>query len=254
MKLRPTRDASLPYVALPYKTKEGAGGPLQPGFLAGFLGQSYDPFWVLNDPNQPSFEVPNLALASGLSLARMHDRRHLLDRLSTRLARRTTEPAISALDEFQQRSFDLLTSNKVQTAFQLDREPDNVRESYGRNVYGQSVLLARRLIEAGTRAVTMSWAPDANATWDTHGNNFGRDHWNSCYTIMLAGGGFKHGYVFGSSDRIGSVPASNPVSPADVIATVYHLLGVDHAYSLRDQLDRPHEIVPQGHVVKELLA
>jgi hypothetical protein len=302
MKLQPTTSASLPYVALPYKTKEGAGGPLQPGFLAGFIGQSFDPFWVLNDPNQADFQVPNLSLARGLSSERMHSRRDLLNRLSTRVAGGSTEPGLAALDAFQHRAFDLLNSNQTQLAFQLHHEPEKVRDGYGRNIYGQSVLLARRLIEAGTRVVTMSWAPDANATWDTHGNNFGklkntllpqfdaacaslladldergmldrtlvavmgdfgrtpkintaagRDHWNACYTIMLAGGGFKRGYVHGASDRTGSVPASDPVIPADVIATIYHLFGIEHDYQLRDQLGRPHEIVPQGKVLNSLL-
>ena len=66
---------------------------------------------------------------------------------------------------------DLLTSERTQKAFRLSDEAPADRERYGRNIYGQSVLLARRLIEAGTRLVTVSWAPDANATWDTHGNN-----------------------------------------------------------------------------------
>jgi uncharacterized protein (DUF1501 family) len=81
----------------------------------------------------------------------------------------------------------------------------------------------------------------------------GRDHWNACYTIMLAGGGLKRGYVHGASDRTGSVPASDPVIPADVIATIYHLFGIEHDDQLRDQLGRPHEIVPQGKVLNSLL-
>ena len=76
------------------------------------------------------------------------------------------------MDGFQARAFDLLTSPATQRAFRIDREPPRVRDAYGRNIYGQSVLLARRLIEAGTRVACISWAPDANATWDTHGNNF----------------------------------------------------------------------------------
>src|SRR5262249_41623599 len=153
--------------------------------------------------------------------------------------------------------FDLLTSPATRHAFRLDQEPLPVRERYGRNVYGQSVLLARRLVEAGTRVACVSWAPDANATWDTHGNNFtklktellpplhaavsslltdlaergllrrtlvtvmgefgrtpkvnaqaGRDHWNFCYSLLLAGGGFKGGFVHGASDRIGGQPSS----------------------------------------------
>ena len=82
---------------------------------------------------------------------------------------------LGELDGFQARAFDLLTSPATQRAFQLDREPAAGRATrYGRNIYGQSVLLARRLIEAGTRVACISWAPDANATWDTHGNNFAK--------------------------------------------------------------------------------
>ena len=72
----------------------------------------------------------------------------------------------------QTRAIDLLTSKTAQEAFQIASEPDNVRDSYGRNIYGQSLLLTRRLLEAGTRLVTLSWAPDANATWDSHSGNF----------------------------------------------------------------------------------
>src|SRR5262249_15409290 len=76
------------------------------------------------------------------------------------------------MERLQARACDLLTSSVAQRAFQLDREPARVRDAYGRNVYGQSLLLARRLVEAGTRLACISWAPDANATWDTHGQNF----------------------------------------------------------------------------------
>lgn len=72
----------------------------------------------------------------------------------------------------QNRAIDLLTSPAAQEAFQISSEPDSLRDSYGRNIYGQSLLLARRLLEAGTRLVTLSWAPDANVTWDTHSSNF----------------------------------------------------------------------------------
>jgi uncharacterized protein (DUF1501 family) len=206
------------------------------------------------------------------------------------------------MDDFQRQAFDLLTSNQAQQAFQLGSESARVRDGYGRNIYGQSVLLARRLVEAGTRVVTMSWAPDANATWDTHGQNFqklkstllpqfdaacssliedlaqsgrldrtliavlgdfgrtpkinnnaGRDHWNGCYSIMLVGGGAKSGYVHGASDRMGSLPIESPVSPGDVVATIYRLLGIDHRHELYDSLDRPHSVVPQANVVHELI-
>jgi uncharacterized protein (DUF1501 family) len=300
-KLRPATAGTLPYVALPYKTQEGAGGPLQPGFLAGILGASYDPFWVLDDPNSPSFRVRNLSLPDEVTSGRMADRSRLLADLDRG---QKAEQSLRVMNEFQRQAFDLLTTSAAQQAFALDREPDAVRERYGRNVYGQSVLLARRLIEAGTRVVTMSWAPDANATWDTHGNNFnmlrstllpqfdaacsslvedlaasgrlertlvavlgdfgrtpkinnnagGRDHWNACYSILLFGGGLKAGFVHGASDRTGSQPLESPVTPGDILATIYRTLGVDSKKQIYDTLGRPHQLVPHGRVVEELLA
>jgi hypothetical protein len=198
----------------------------------------------------------------------------------------------------------LLTSEQTQTALRIGDEAPAVRERYGRNIYGQSVLLGRRLIEAGTRMVTISWAPDANATWDTHGSNFkklkgtllpqfdaacsslvadlaerglldrtlvavlgdfgrtpkinandgGRDHWNYCYSLMLMGGGVKGGFVYGASDKIGAFPARDALVPGNIIATIYHLLGIEHDRELHDQLDRPHKLVPAGNIVPELLA
>jgi hypothetical protein len=302
-KMRPSAANSLPYVALPYKTQEGAGGPLQPGFLAGILGPSYDPFWVLDDPNSPSFHVRNLSLPEKVSPDQMSQRSQLLSALDRGVGKQA-ERSLSAMNDFQRRAFDLLTARAVQEAFQLESEAPAVRDRYGRNVYGQSVLLARRLVEAGTRMVTMSWAPDANATWDTHGGNFqklktsllpqfdaacssliedlaasgrlnrtlvavlgdfgrtpkinnnagGRDHWNACYSIMLIGGGIKSGFVYGASDRIGALPVEGPVSPGDIVATLYRLLGVDPKKQIYDALNRPHQLVPKGRVVQELIA
>jgi hypothetical protein len=300
-RLRPAANRTLPYISLPYKTQEGAGGPLQPGFLAGFMGPTYDPFWVLNNPDSADFHVQNLELPERVSSERMQLRSGLLTGLGQGL-KITGEPALSAIDDFQSQAFELLTSSAAQQAFQLDSESPETRARYGRNIYGQSTLLARRLVEAGTRFVTLSWAPDANATWDTHGNNFqslkntllpqfdaacsslltdladrgmlertlvavlgdfgrsprinaaaGRDHWNSCYTVMLAGGGVRAGNVFGASDRIGAVPAESPVSPGDVIATIYRLLGVQPTTQILDSLGRPHEVVPRGRILSEIL-
>ncbi len=304
-KLRPPRAATLPYVALPYKTKEGAGGPLQPGFQAGFIGAHHDPFWVLEDPSQPDFRVQNLTPPEGVNAGRLAGRDELLRGLDRALLEKqpSGKAAYDELGEFQRRAFDLLTADATRRAFELDREPAAMRDAYGRNIYGQSVLLGRRLLEAGTRVVTMSWAPDANATWDTHGGNFqklkgtllpqfdaacssllsdlhqrgmlkrtlvavlgdfgrtprinngaGRDHWNACYSVMLAGGGIKGGFVHGASDRTGALPADQPTSPGDIIATIYHLLGVDPRTDLHDNLNRPHMLVPHGRVVDELIA
>lgn len=299
-KLRPSPPNVLSHVHLPFITQEGAGNPPQPGFFAGFLGRAYDPLFVLNDPNAPSFSVPELTLQSEVSGNRLATRRQLFGSLSAELS--TSAPR--EVTAMQGRAMDLLSSEQAQRAFRLSDEADADRERYGRNVYGQSVLLARRLIEAGTRLVTVSWAPHANATWDTHGSNFaslkgtllpqldaacsslvadlaergmldrtivavfgdfgrtprinannaGRDHWNYCYSLMLFGGGFRGGHVYGASDATGAFPTNNPLVPGDIIATMYHALGVRHDAELHDQLQRPHRVVPVGEVVSDLLA
>jgi len=301
--LRPSPASMFPYVALPYKTQEGAGGPLQPGFQAGLLGAALDPFWVLDDANAAGFRVKNLALPPEIPVPRMQARSTLLERLDRAAGSSSRGDVLyDDMTAIQRRAFDMLTSEDTQRAFEIAREPDAVRTRYGRNIYGQSILLARRLIEAGTRVVTMSWAPDANATWDTHTGNFeklqggllpqfdaaassllgdlaesgrldrtivailgdfgrsprvnanaGRDHWGACYSVLLAGGGFKGGFVHGASDRIGALPAESPTAPADIIATLYHLLGVDPHRNIHDMLDRPHPLVPNGRVVHELI-
>jgi hypothetical protein len=298
--LRPPAGNVVPYVSLPFVTQEGAGGPPQPGFFGGWLGKPRDPLFITRDPNAPNFALPELSLAADLDPARFDARRHLAARLGT--AGGSPDRTLADMDGFKAKAFDLLASPASHAAFRLDKEPPKARDAYGRNVYGQSVLLARRLIEAGTRVVCVSWAPDANATWDTHGNNFkklkdellpqldaaysalvndlvdrglfdrtlvcvmgefgrspkingaaGRDHWNFCYSLLLAGGGIKEGLAYGASDKIGAKPSTNPTSPADIIATVYQCLGIPHDTELRDRLDRPFGVVPWGKPVAELM-
>ena len=165
------------------------------------------------------------------------------------------------------------------------------------------MLLSRRLIEAGVRVASITWAPDANATWDTHGNNFatlkntllpqldaavssllddldargmlertlvvvmgefgrspkinaaaGRDHWNFGYSLFLAGGGIKAGHVHGASDKIGGRPQSDPVTPAEIVATIYRCLGIPADLELHDQLARPFTVVPNGQPIQGVLA
>jgi hypothetical protein len=298
--VRPPERAIVPYVSMPFIVAEGAGGPPQPGFFGGLLGRTRDPLFMLRDPNAPNFAMPELTLGPDLPLDRLDVRRRLIDRLAGAHA---AEPRAQEMTGFQARAFDLLTSPATRRACELGREPPAVRDAYGRNIYGQSVLLARRLLEAGTRLACIAWAPDANATWDTHGQNFvklkkellpqldaavssllqdladrgmlertlvvvmgefgrspkvnaaaGRDHWNFCYSLLLAGGGIKPGVVHGSSDRIGARPNNYPVSPADVVATIYHCLGIPSELDLEDRLGRPFQVVPWGHPIRELLA
>jgi hypothetical protein len=295
---RPPTRPVVSYVSMPYITQEGAGGPPQPGFFGGLLGRTRDPLFVLRNPDAPDFAMPELGLNAEMNLGRLDARRQLLDRLRSGAEDRSAQE----MTGFQGKAFDLLVSPATQKAFRLDKEPLAVRDSYGRNIYGQSVLLARRLIESGTRVACISWAPDANATWDTHGKNFvslkntllpqldaavsslltdlaqrgmlertvvavmgefgrspkvngaaGRDHWNFCYSLMLAGGGFKGGFVYGASDRIGARPSRNPVTPGDIVATMYTCLGIDPNLELSDRLGRPFVLVPWGTPIRELL-
>ena len=299
---RPPGQPIVPFVSLPYITKEGAGGPPQPGFFGGLLGKSRDPLFVLNDPNSPNFTIPELTLFPGVDASRMGQRRSLRQQLDQHLADQSSRPVLGVAG-FQEQAFNILGSTATQQAFQLSQESDAVREKYGRNIYGQSVLLARRLIEAGTRVVTVSWAPDANATWDTHGQNFrrlrgdllpqlnlavsglfadlldrgmfertlvvvmgefgrtpkvngnaGRDHWNFCYSVLMAGGGVQGGALHGASDKIAAFPAADPCSPADIVATIYHCLGLSTEYEFRDTLNRPFRLVPWGDPLYGILA
>lgn len=294
---RPPAGTSVPFVSMPYITKEGAGGPPQPGFFGGIMGKTYDPMFVLRDPNSTDFGLPELTYAGDVDGNRMGNRRNLIHSLG-----KTNAAKAQDLDAFQTKAFDLLASERTRTAFKIEQEPVKLRDAYGRNIYGQSVLLARRLIEAGSRLACISWAPDANATWDTHGNNFkklkgellpqfdmaitslindltargmldrtlvavlgdfgrtpkvnanaGRDHWNFCYSLMLFGGGFKKGLVYGASDRIGSHPSLNPLTPADIISTMYQCLGVSHELEIMDRLSRPQALCPWGNPVNDLL-
>src|SRR5262249_10323125 len=297
---RPPVSPVVPFVAMPYITQEGRGGPPQPGFFGGLLGRARDPLFVLRDPNAPGFGMPEMSLTPDVNSTRLGGRKRLIDNLNPQ--RSATDRQLQDMDTFRAKALDLLTSPATQQAFQLDREPQAVRDSYGRNIYGQSVLVARRLIEAGTRVASISWAPDANATWDTHGNNFqalrnvllpqfdmalssllrdlsergllgrtlvvamgefgrspkvnkaaGRDHWNFCYTAMLAGGGVKGGIVHGASDKIGAQPSGSPVTPADLVATISSCLGIAHDLELRDRQHRPFQLVPWGNPISELL-
>ncbi len=165
---RPPSQPVVPYVSMPYITQEGAGGPPQPGFFGGLLGRTRDPLFVLRNPDAPNFAMPELGLGAEMNATRLDARRRLLDWLRCGADDRSAQEMAG----FQGKAFDLLVSPATQKAFRLDLEPLAVRDGYGRNIYGQSVLLARRLIEAGTRVACISWAPDANATWDTHGKNF----------------------------------------------------------------------------------
>jgi hypothetical protein len=166
--LRPRRDGIPTGVNLPTFLMNS---PLTwPGQHAGFLGPKYDPWQITGDPNKPDFRVNNLTLAAGLDVPRIDDRTSLLNGLN-RQQERLAEAAVSRrLSGEQQLAVSILTSSRLSQAFQLDRETDAVRDRYGRNTTGQSLLLARRLVEVGVPVVQANIG--RVQTWDNHNNIF----------------------------------------------------------------------------------
>jgi len=166
--IRPRRDGIPTGVSLPNYYIEG---PLTwPGQYSGFLGAKHDPWQINQDPNDPNFKVDALSLQSGMTLQRLQTRRGLLEQIN-RPPLLDTDRTSGSFVEQQDVAFSLLTSAKVTSAFRIDQESAETRDRYGRNKFGQSLLLARRLIEAGVPVVQA--AMGIVQTWDTHVDNWG---------------------------------------------------------------------------------
>jgi hypothetical protein len=146
-----------------------------PGQDAGFLGREYDPWMLTCEPADEGFHVQELALPADIRPERVDARRALVERLNQSVA--VTGPGAARYDTFSRRAFDLLSSAAARRAFDLTQEPALVRDRYGRHKFGQSCLLARRLIEAGVRLVQVNWPREpseinsSNPAWDTHQKN-----------------------------------------------------------------------------------
>jgi hypothetical protein len=249
------------------------------GVGGGTLGAAFNPIEV-RDPTGTRLELPQFNLRADVGADRFGQRRALLGAIDRMRAAAGSSRAVESMDVFYRRAVDMLTSPKVRAAFDLAKETDALRERYGANFFGQSCLLARRLVEAGTRFVQVKWYDGpAFDGWDVHGadlagmarmeqclcprldqalsallddlhdrgllpstlvvalgefgrtptiNRYGaRDHWPYCFSVLLAGGGLPGGAVVGASDRLGAHPAHHPVSPAELAATLYRLLGLD---------------------------
>ena len=154
-----TRRPGLPpYVAVPHLR----GGTDNFFHYAAYLGGSANPFIVESDPNDPKFQIKNLTLPRDMSLARLENRRSMLRAMDG--LQRVTEPARGDMDAYYNRAFDMLSGQAVAAAFDIAAESPALRDRYGRHTFGQSALLARRLVEAGTPFVTVNCVP-----WDHHG-------------------------------------------------------------------------------------
>jgi hypothetical protein len=284
-KLAPGRSQVPTFVSLPWMIGDGVFRA--PGQFAGYLGKEHDPLFITKDPNDPSFSVDALTLPIEVPMRRVTDRLALRSGLAAHARLTDKIAAVRGLDTYQQKALSLLTSSETQRAFDVDAEDPGLRDRYGRTPYGQSVLLARRLVEAGVRFVTVYYSPGI-VGWDTHQQNFkllresllpateqtlptliqdlearglldetlvvwtgefgrtpkinkdaGRDHWPQCYTLLMAGGGLKRGFVYGASDSAAAYPKDNPCSPDDIAATMFYCMGIDPATELRNHESQP---------------
>jgi hypothetical protein len=166
--LHPRHDGIPSGVNLPTFLMEG---PLVwPGQHAGFLGPRYDPWQITRNPNAPDFRVDSLRLNPGLDVSRLGDRSALLDQVNHQQGRLADLAAARRLTDQQQLALTVLTSGKIAKAFEMDREPPAVRDRYGRHAFGQSLLLARRLIQAGVPVVQANMGHVQN--WDSHSDIF----------------------------------------------------------------------------------
>jgi hypothetical protein len=303
-KLEPTNHQLPTFVALPEIIATDAGF-VTPGQGGGILGRRHDPFRVNTRPDTPAFRVQNLVPVEGLSDQRLRSRARLADEFDSFRAGLIRSAEATELDAFQSQAIQLVTSSEAREAFDLKAEGEAMRDRYGRRSFGQSLLLARRLLEAGVKLVTVYWHredPKVKIGWDTHKGNFkslkddllprvdrpvsvllddlaqrgmlddtlvvwlsefgrtpkinntdaGRDHWGLCNTVWYAGGGVPGGQLYGGSDKIAAEPVSDPVSPADLTATLYHLLGLDPRSTIQDPLGRPFPI-SDGRVLNRFI-
>lgn len=310
-KYRPTKRGRFGNVAVGAPVKEGR--EVGVGQSAGLLGAAYDPFTMYDDATKPVTPA-GLTLPSGVTLDRMASRLDLRAVIDAQC--QGIRNAQTTFDQFYDQALSLIQTRHAVDAFRLEVESQQTRERYGMTRFGQSLLLARRLIEAQTRFVQVTWparsddepAAGPDGSWDTHRNNFpmlrdhrcpvfdhslsafiadmaargllektlvvaigefgrspkigspttnnvgpgGRDHWPECYSFLIAGGGVQPGQVYGQSDRHGAWPKANAVQPYDLLATIYHALGIDPATEYHDTLNRPRRLVESGRPITDL--
>jgi uncharacterized protein (DUF1501 family) len=275
------------------------GGP-------GFLGPAYSPFQPNKMGSAGSSE--NVIRLQGMSLNRLQDRKRLLEALDARRRDLEVDGGMQARDAATAAAFDLLTSSKLADALDLSKEDPRTRERYGDGkpykfqydgapTCNDHLLIARRLVEAGVRCVTLSYG-----RWDSHGDNFGlvrdhgakldqcltalvedleqrgmlndvtviawgefgrtpvinkdagRDHWPQVSCAILAGGGMKTGQAIGRTNRLGEVPEERPVHVQEILATLYHNLGIDlETTLLTDRTGRPTVLLEQREPIRELV-
>lgn len=290
------------YTATPHAASIG----LAPGYFGGhMLGAQHDPF-VTGDPSGANFQVRNLNLAAGLTMEKLDDRKSLLKHFDSANKNLDSHPTAKAMDKFSQEAFEFVMGPTARKAFDIGQEPTRLRDAYGRDSWGQSTLLARRLVEAGSTFVTVHFGG-----WDHHwdlqkgyenylpkvdravaalftdlddrglldttlvvlcgefsrtpkmndGGNGGapmsqgtpgRDHWGNAMFCLLGGGGIKGGQIVGSTNKLGTAPHSRAVTPSNIHATIYSVLGIDPKLQLLDPSGRPVNVLEDPEPINEL--
>ncbi len=317
IKFRPPAEPMLPFVMMPRPLQES--NVVNKAGTAGVLGRAFDPYYLFppgDDTDQAKMDkvnVDDLRLRAEVSSKRLSRRARLRDMLNEGMPAVDKATKDYDLNKYYGQALNLVLSGKARDAFDLSKETDAVRDRYGRNTFGQCCLLARRLVEAGTRVVEVNWPKVANSdlhSWDVHvdlskrmremsapmldaglsglisdlydrglldstlvvavgefgrspkrgvstsGNSNtddGRDHWPYCYTACIAGAGTKRGYVHGKSDKTGSSPLESPVHPTELLATIYHSVGIKPDTIVYNHLNQPRELV-KGEMVPGLLS
>lgn len=323
------RNMALPW---PFSSQRRGEVP-RAGPYAAFLGSAYHPVWTRFDGKgtvpitktlagesvefmepyvgiDPSgkFQLTEAGnLPAEITLDRLDRRRSLLAQFDDLQRSADAGDGPRGYDRFREMAFSMLTSPQLKMALDVSREPMAVRESYGMTLFGQSSLVARRLVETGARLVSVFWDEYglAGSGWDTHwehyprmknelmppfdrafsglirdleqrglldetlvvcisehgrtpkittGQGGGRDHWSRAYSSVFAGAGIARGRIVGRTDRIAGDVIETPISPKDVQATIYHLLGIDPETFMYDRLGRPLPIAGDGRVRPELFA
>jgi hypothetical protein len=310
---------NLPPAAILPERLIHTSGRVIPGQFAGLMGAPRDPWFIEASPFDPLaygaypeyefdhqqrsrpagkkrvFQAPSLSLPEGLDPGRLGGRLGLLQSIDRQRRDLDVCPVGAGFDRHRQTAVSLLMQPRVRQAFEVSRADPRTQDRYGRNAFGWSLLMARRLIEAGVNMVQVNLGN--NETWDTHGNIFphlkdklfpptdralsallddlhesgllestlivmagefgrtpkisrlpqfykqpGRDHWGAVQTVFFAGGDVRGGRVVGSSDRNGGHPASEPHTPENMAATIYHALGIPATAMWHDLLERPHHV------------
>jgi hypothetical protein len=275
---------------------------------AAYLGGSLDPLLVAADPSATNYRPPEITLTEALR-PRFAERRNLLRAFDTFRRQADATGLAGALDTFQEKAVTVLTSEGARKAFDISQEPERVRDRYGRHDVGQRCLLARRLVEAGVRLVTIDFPcvrGQKAFSWDDHAsvwnifeqmkvrlpvldqvvsalvedlhqrglakdvlllvmgemshtpklNYFqgqpGREHWSQAMSVFLSGGGMAMGQAIGSTNHKGEEPRDRPLTPNDLLATLYQYLGIPLKTQFTDHAGRPVSILPHGNPIDEL--